>query len=171
MFQSRAQVDREVLSLEELEAFKFKDSNFNEILDAWGNKEKTISFFGFKEEFKCSVEEFRGIEWCELKKPGLVVNFMAGEIFNLLEITSDEYPITYKDKAIAIGMPVGTLSNLFPKAYEKRESRVVPVGLAKEERLDMVIFWVGVAGSDTTVAFQFDHITQLITEISLFVYN
>jgi len=164
--------DARVISYAELEAFTYNGISLREMLSSKGEKELLFEMFGDDGPFHC-VEDKRlpRLERCEFTTSGLEVSFLAGMSFNLLEITSDEYAINYMGTPITIGTSITELKALLPQLEDAKESRMIGRELIGEGLVDRYVFWIGVKNSFTTLSFEVDLDTALITEISLYVSN
>jgi hypothetical protein len=164
--------DEKVLSFDELDAFTFNQYSLREMLDTKGNKEALFEMFKEEWPFNCTKDNsLPRLEWCEFTTSGLEVSFLAGMSFNLLEITSDEYAIDYMGMPITIGTSITELKEVLPKLEDAKESRMIGRELLGQGQVDVYVFWIGVKNSFTTLSFEVDMETEVITEISLYVSN
>ena len=161
-----------LITFEQLEDYTFDGNNLRAVLETEGAKAELSTMFKNHGEFGCTKDDrLERLEWCEIETNGLKVNFLAGIALNILKISSDQYSINYRGNPITIGMSVKELKELFPQLDKTKESRIVNKGHFGQRRVDMFVFWIGVENSYTTLSFEYDRLTETITEITLYVYN
>ena len=161
-----------VITFDQLEQYTFEGNNLRQILETEGGKGELSTIFQNHGEFSCVKDDrIEKLEWCELETTGLKVNFLNNIAFNILKISTDQYSLKLNGKPITVGMSISELKALLPKLEKTKESRIVNKGHFGQRRVDMFVYWIGVENSYTTLSYEYDRLTEAITEITLYVYN